>query len=138
MELVQLKMLGLYLGYIYPELIIQITLLILLCACSVMSATPWTVAHQVPLSMEVFRQEWHSRVPLPTPEDLPNPGIKLWSLVSPAFSGGFFTAVHLGKHMNSLLAACLLVEKISIKIKGDLLFMEEGRISNINFLMSIH
>ena len=35
--------------------------------------------------------------------------------------------------MNSLLAAYLLVEKVSIKMKGDLLFMEKGRISNINF-----
>jgi len=42
--------------------------------------TPWTVARQVPLSMEVYRQEWHSRVPLPTPEELPNPGIKLTCL----------------------------------------------------------
>ena len=97
-----------------------------------------TIARQAPLSMRFPREEYWSGLPFPPPEDLPNPGIKLSSLVSPAFSGGFFTAVHLGKHMNSLLTACLLVEKISIKIKGDLLFMEEGRISNINFLMSIH
>ena len=35
----------------------------------------WTVAHQAPLSMEFFRQEYWSRLPFPTPEDLPNPGI---------------------------------------------------------------
>ena len=38
--------------------------------------TPWTVAHQAPLSMERSRQEYWSELPFPTPEDLPNPGIK--------------------------------------------------------------
>ena len=31
------------------------------------SATPWTVAHQVPLSMGVSRQEYWSGVPFPSP-----------------------------------------------------------------------
>ena len=38
--------------------------------------TPWTVAHQVPLSMEFSRQEYCSGEPLPSPGDLPDPGIK--------------------------------------------------------------
>ena len=38
--------------------------------------TPWTVACQVPLSMEFSIQEIWSRLPFPSPEDLPNPGIK--------------------------------------------------------------
>ena len=38
----------------------------------------------------------------PTPEDLPNPGIKPETLASPAFTGGFFTTVLLGRA--SLLA----------------------------------
>ena len=38
--------------------------------------TPWTVAHQVPLSMEFSRQEYWSGLPFPSPEDLLNPGIK--------------------------------------------------------------
>ena len=29
--------------------------------------TPWTVAHQAPLSMEFSRQEYWSVLPLPTP-----------------------------------------------------------------------
>ena len=45
-------------------------------------ATPWTVAHDAPLSMEFSRQEYWSRLPFPSPGDLPNPGIKLRSLVS--------------------------------------------------------
>ena len=39
-------------------------------------ATPWTVAHWAPLSMELSRQEYWSGLPFPSPGDLPNPGIK--------------------------------------------------------------
>ena len=39
-------------------------------------ATSWTVAHQAPPSMEFSRQEYWSGFPFPSPEDLPNPGIK--------------------------------------------------------------
>ena len=39
-------------------------------------ATPWTVAHQSPLSTEFSRQEYWSRFPFPSPEDLPDPGIE--------------------------------------------------------------
>ena len=45
----------------------------------------------------IFRPEHWSRLPLPTPGDLPDPGIKPMSLVSPALAGGFFTAVPPGK-----------------------------------------
>ena len=38
--------------------------------------TPWTVAHQAPLSMEFFRQEYWSGLPFPSPGDLPDPGIE--------------------------------------------------------------
>ena len=37
---------------------------------------PWTVAHQVPLSIGFSRQEYWSGLPCPLPGDLPNPGIK--------------------------------------------------------------
>ena len=36
--------------------------------------TPWTVAHQVPLSVEFSRQEYWSGSPIPTWGDLLNPG----------------------------------------------------------------
>ena len=39
-------------------------------------ATPWTVAHQAPLSMGFSRQEYWSGLPFPSPGDLPHPGIK--------------------------------------------------------------
>ena len=54
-------------------------------------ATPWTVACKTPLSMEFSREEYWSGLPFPFPGDLPNPGIKPVSLVSPAFTSGFFT-----------------------------------------------
>ena len=38
-------------------------------------ATPWTVAHQAPLSMGFPRQENWSGLAFPSLEDLPNPGI---------------------------------------------------------------
>ena len=55
------------------------------------SVTPWTVARQAPLSMELHRQKYWSGLPFPTPGDLPNSGIKAISLVSPALAGRFFT-----------------------------------------------
>ena len=58
-----------------------------ICACSVTSvvsnsATPWTAAHQAPLSMGVSRQESWSGLPCPPPGELPDPGIKPLSPVS--------------------------------------------------------
>ena len=38
--------------------------------------TPWTVAYQVPPSMEFSRQEYWNGLPFPLPEDHPNPGIE--------------------------------------------------------------
>ena len=37
---------------------------------------PQTIAHQTSLSMGFSRQEHCSGLPFPSPEDLPNPGIK--------------------------------------------------------------
>ena len=39
-------------------------------------ATPWTIAHQAPLSMEFPKQEYWSGLPFPTPGDLPDPAIE--------------------------------------------------------------
>ena len=51
-------------------------------------ATPWTVAHQAPLSMVFSRQEHWSGLPFPHPGDFPDPGIQSRSLVSPELPGG--------------------------------------------------
>ena len=38
--------------------------------------TPWTVAHEVPPSMEFSRQEYWSGLPFPSPGDSPVSGIE--------------------------------------------------------------
>ena len=53
-------------------------------------ATSWTVARQVPLSMEFFRQEYWRGLPFPPPGDLPDREIES---ISPALAGRFFTTV---------------------------------------------
>ena len=53
--------------------------------------TPWTVARQAPLSMGFSSPEYWSGLPFPSPGDVPNPGIDLTSLMSPALAAGFFT-----------------------------------------------
>ena len=40
------------------------------------SAIPWTVTRQASLSMEFSRKEYRSRLPFPSPGDLPDPGIE--------------------------------------------------------------
>ena len=59
--------------------------------------TPWTVACQVPLTMRFSRQEYWSGLPFLSPGDLPDPGIKPMSPVSPASAGRFFTTEPPGK-----------------------------------------
>ena len=53
--------------------------------------TPWTMTLQVPLSMGFSTQEYWSGLPCPPPGDLPDPGIGLVPLLSPALAGGLFT-----------------------------------------------
>ena len=73
-----------YKDYVHVQLLSRVWL----------SATPWTVAHQTPMSMGFSRQEYWSGLPFPTPGDLPNPGIKP---TSPPLAGGFFLTVPPGK-----------------------------------------
>ena len=53
-------------------------------------ATLWTVANQAPVH-GILQAEFCTGLPCPPPGDLPQPGIKPASLVSPALAGGFFT-----------------------------------------------
>ena len=48
--------------------------------------TPWTVAQQVPLSMEFSRQEYWSGLSCPPPGDLPNLGMEPTTPASPALT----------------------------------------------------
>ena len=78
------------------------------CACdqflsgAQLFVTSWSVVTQAPLSMGFIRQEW---VAVPTPGDLPDPGIKPVSFASHALAGGFFTTEPPEKPWLSLLAS---------------------------------
>ena len=67
----------------FPETVVK-------CCCLVVKSCP--VAHQSPLSVGFPRQEYWSG--LPSPGDLPYPGIEL---MSSALAGGFFTTEPPGK-----------------------------------------
>ena len=60
-------------------------------------STPWTTAHQAPLSMGFPRQGYWSGLPFPSPGDLPDPRIKTGSLAL----AGFFTSEPPGKLRNT-------------------------------------
>ena len=64
--------------------------------------TPWTVAHQAPLSMEFSQQAYWSGLPFPPPGDLPNPGIESESSVSSALQVDSLPLSHWGKQEYSL------------------------------------
>ena len=79
-----------------------------------LSAIPWTVALQAPLSMGFPRQGYWSGVPFPSPEDLPNPGIEPGSPVLQAHS------------LPSELPGKPGIERISCKIKVPLKPVRKG------------
>ena len=62
--------------------------------CVRLFLTPWTVACQAPPSMGSSRQEYWSELPFPSPEDLPNPGLKSGS---PTLQGDSLPSELLGK-----------------------------------------
>ena len=59
--------------------------------------TPWTIAHQTPLSIGFPRQAQWSGLLFPPLDDLPDPKIKPASPLSPALAGGFFVIEPPGK-----------------------------------------
>ena len=60
-------------------------------------ATPWTVACQAPPSMGFSRQECWSRLPFPSPGDLPDPGLQPGS---PASQADVLPSEPPGKHVS--------------------------------------
>ena len=62
--------------------------------------TPWTVAHQVPLSMGFARQEYCSGLPSPPLADLPNPGSNPLSPSSPVLHVDSLPLSHWGFFSN--------------------------------------
>ena len=55
------------------------------------------IAQQAPLPMGMSRQEYWSGLPLPTPGDFPDPGLKPTSPAPPALAGRLFTTAPPGK-----------------------------------------
>ena len=105
-----LNCLGLKLLKYFPVLMnIPVTphaLLLFSCKSVWLFATPWTVAHQVPLSTEFSRQEYWSGLPFPSPGESSDPGIEL---VSPESARGSFTTEPPGK---SQLCLVLLMKSV--------------------------
>ena len=62
---------------------VSVCVCVCVCVCVRLFATTWTRACQTPLSMGFSRQEYCG-LPFLPPENLPNPGLKLTSLASPA------------------------------------------------------
>ena len=76
-----------------------------LCVCCVLSCfccvwlfvSPWTEAHQPPLSMAFSRQEYWSGLPCPPPGGLPHPRVQPAPFMSPASQAGTLPLVPPGK-----------------------------------------
>ena len=66
-------------------------------ACVCMLGGFNSIVHQTALPMEISRPEYWSGFPFPAPTGLPDPGIELAFLVSPASAGRFFTSAPPGK-----------------------------------------
>ena len=81
-------------------------------------ATPSTIAHQAPLSMEFPRQEYWRGLRFPSAVDLPDPGMEP---ESPVLADGFFTMESPGKtKITSFLADFILTQyalEIQLHIK---------------------
>ena len=68
--------------------------------------TPWTVAHQGPISMVFPKQEYWSGLPFPPLGDLPGPGIEP---ASSELKGRFFTTEPPGSPLFLLCFANFLI-----------------------------
>ena len=69
-------------------------------SCVQLFETPWTEAHQAPLSIRFSRQEYWSELPFPSPGDLPHPGIEPRSPALQADAGRHF---NLGSTRNPII-----------------------------------
>ena len=98
----------------YPLDVLVVRVCVCVCVCAHMLShvrlfeTPWTVAHQAPLSIEFSWQEYWSELPFPPPGDLPDPGIKPISLAAPTLAGRFFTTAPPGMPPSCACCSCSL------------------------------
>ena len=80
-----------YLCYLLSILLRSCLVVVVVLSCVWLFAMPRTVACQAPLSMELCRQEYWSGFSLPTPGDLPDPGMEPTSFASPMLGSGLLT-----------------------------------------------
>ena len=73
--------------------------------------TPWTVAHQAPLSMGFSRQEYWSELPFASPGAFPDPGIKPRS---PALQADSLPTVLQGKPLSMYTTSFLIARNFLI------------------------
>ena len=94
--------------------------------------TPWTVAHQAPLSMGILQtriQEW---VVISFSRDLPNPGVKT---ESPALAGRFFTTEPPGSPYITYLEITMKIALLSCPTRS--LFWDQGSEIRVSCLLPV-
>ena len=89
-------------------------------SCVQLFLTPWTVAHQAPLSVGFSRQEYWSELPCPPPGDLPHPGIKPASLMSPALADWFFTTSATWEALENVKVKVSVCDPMDCSLPGSL------------------
>ena len=78
-------------------------------SCVRLFATPWTAAHQAPLSMGFFRQEYGSGLSFPSPGDPPDPEIEAASPLSLACRRILYPLSHRGSPIEVIHNIILLI-----------------------------
>ena len=73
--------------------------------------------YETPLSMGFSKQEHWSGLPFPPPWDLPDPGIKPTSLMSPVLVGIFFTTSATWEAPHQLLLSCQVTSVVSDSVQ---------------------
>ena len=87
--------------YIYVCVCVCVCTLCLVAQSCLILVTPRTVACQAPLTMGFSRQEYWSGLPLPSPGDLPYPGIKPRS---PALQVKLYQLSYKGREAHNIYA----------------------------------
>ena len=96
---------------------LRVHVCVCVCVCVLsrvwLFATPWTIACQVPLFMEFSRQVYWSKLPFPSPGDVPDPGIKPVSPAYPALTADSLPLGQMGSQISSLCSLFCSWELIS-------------------------
>ena len=97
-------------------------------SCVQLFVTLWPVAHQGPLSIGFFRQEYWSGLPRPPSGDHPNPWIKPASLVSPALAGGYHE-----HHLESPFMVSADIKSLCCTLETNIMYASYISICNRGF-----